>query len=76
MIAAFRKDARPGKKGFLVICNFDILHEHEFEVDLSQVLRIDGPVHCVDLLNGQERTFASARVRLVLAVCAAHVLMF
>jgi hypothetical protein len=76
VIAAFRKDARPGKSGFLVICNFDILYEHAFETDLSQILNTKGPVHCVDLLNGQERTFPSARVCLVLAVCAAHVLMF
>ncbi|HWE04131.1 MAG TPA: alpha-amylase family glycosyl hydrolase [Tepidisphaeraceae bacterium] len=76
VIAAYRKDARPGKIGFLVICNFDILHEHAFEADLSQILGTKGPVHCVDLLNGEERNFASAQVCLVLGVCAAHVLMF
>lgn len=76
VIAAFRKDARPGKSGFLVICNFDILSEHAFEADLSQILGTKGIVHCVDLLNGQEWTFAGARVSLVLKVCAAHVLMF
>lgn len=76
VIAAFRRDARRGKSGFLVICNFDILNEHAFEVDLSQILGTEGPIHCVDLLTGQDIAFARARVNLVLKVCAAHVLMF
>ena len=62
IIAAFRKDARPGKAGFLVICNFDILNQHAFEVDLSKQLGTEGPVTCVDLLTGQEQTFPHARV--------------
>ena len=76
VIAAFRKDDRPGKAGFLVICNFDILHEHAFEADLSAMLGGKGPVNCVDLLTGEKKTFASAQVCLVLPVCGAFVLMF
>ncbi len=76
VIAAFRRDAGPAKPRFLVVCNFDILHEHAFEADLSVLLGHDGPVHCVDLLTGKEFSFSSARVCLVLAVCAAHVLKF
>jgi hypothetical protein len=76
VIAAFRNDVRPGKGGFLVVCNFDILSEHAFETDLSQLLGTKGPIHCVDLLTGEEKNFTSARVCLVLGVCAAHVLMF
>ncbi len=58
VIAAYRKDNRPGKTGFLVICNFDILNEHAFEVDLSKILGTQGSIHCIDLLDGRERTFA------------------
>jgi hypothetical protein len=76
IIAAFRKDDTPGRKGFLIVCNFDILHEHAFEVDLSKILGTDGPVTCQDLLTGERKSFVSARVCLVLAVCAAHVLWF
>jgi hypothetical protein len=76
VIAAFRKDARPGKNGFLVICNFDILNAHPIDIDLSKILATERAVKCVDLLNGKEWTFDKARVSFVVAVCAAHVLMF
>jgi hypothetical protein len=76
VIAAFRKDEREGKVGFLVVCNFDILNEHAFEVNLSEILGTGGSIHCVDLLDGEERTFAKAKVSLVLPACAAHVLKF
>jgi hypothetical protein len=76
MIAAFRKDSRPGKVGFLVVCNFDILNEHVFEADLSKLLGTEGGVRCVDLLDGEEREFPATEVSLELAVCGAHVLMF
>jgi hypothetical protein len=76
VIAAFRKDTRAGKSGYLVICNFDILNQHAFEADLTLQLGTTGPVRCVDLLTGQERTFSTPCVCLILATCAAYVLMF
>ncbi len=76
VIAAFRKDPRPGKSGFLIVCNFDILNEHAFEADLSQLLGTTGPIHSVDLLSAQEKNFAHAHVAFVLPPCAALVLMF
>jgi hypothetical protein len=76
VIAAFRKDARPRQSGFLVICNFDILHEHLFEADLSEILGTDKAVYCKDLLTGQEWIFPHATVGLVLSPFAAHVLKF
>jgi hypothetical protein len=76
VIAAFRKDTRPGKSGFLVICNFDILNEHPFEADLAEILGTDKAVYCIDLLTGQEWIFPHACVSLVLAKYAAHVLRF
>jgi hypothetical protein len=76
VIAAFRQDDRPGKNGFLIICNFDILHEHAFEVDLAKMLGSTGAVSCVDLLTGQKKSFASAMVCVVLPVCGAYVFAF
>lgn len=76
VIAVLRKDLRPGKIGFLVVANFDILHEHAFEVDVSQFVGSNGSVQSVDLLTGQERTFPNGRVCLILPRCAAHVFKF
>jgi hypothetical protein len=76
VIAAFRRDDRPGKTGFLIVCNFDILHEHALEADLSSMLGSNGLVTCTDLLTGEKRTFASAHVCVVLPVCGALVLRF
>ena len=76
VIAAFRKDARPGKIGLLVVCSFDILGEQPFEADLSDILGKDKPVNCVDLLTGKEHTFSSAKIKLILPKCAAMVLGF
>ncbi|QOV89199.1 alpha-amylase family glycosyl hydrolase [Humisphaera borealis] len=76
LMAAFRKDGRPGLPGLLVICNFDIGGEHAFEADLSPFLGETGPFNCVDLITGQERSFASSRISLTMAPCAACVLKF
>lgn len=76
VIAVFRKDPRPGKVGFLIVCNFDIFHEHAFETNLSAFLITPGPHRCVDLLSGQERTFKDAEVCLVIPACSAVVLRF
>jgi hypothetical protein len=76
IIAAYRKDQRPGRHGFLVICSFDILGEQAFDADLSAILGTNGAVSCVDLLTGQEKTFAAASVSMVLPKCAAFVLKF
>jgi hypothetical protein len=75
-IAAFRKDRRPGKNGFLVVCNFDIINEHLFELDLTTTLGTDKTIRCTDLLDGEERAFDLAFVKLILKPCAAHVLRF
>jgi hypothetical protein len=74
IIAAFRKDAHGA--GILIICNFDILNEHAFETDLTHQLNTTGPVHCVDLLTGTERTFPSPCICLILPACGAHVFSF
>jgi hypothetical protein len=74
VIAAFRRDDRQGHAGLLVVCNFDILHEHIFEPDLTSVLGGNGPVHCIDLLTGKESKFTAAKIRLILPACAAIVL--
>jgi len=76
VLGAFRKDTRPGKRGFLVLCNFDIGHEHVFEADLSAMLGTEGTVRCVDLLDGEETMLEAKRVNLVVPACAANVLMF
>jgi hypothetical protein len=76
VIAAFRKDDRPGKSGLLVLCNFDIHHEHRFHADLSELLETKRHAHCVDLMDGRERTFTAAQVNLVLPPAAACVLLF
>ncbi len=76
LIAAFRKDDRPGKTGFLIVCNFDILHEHAFEADLARQLGSNLEITCVELLTGGKRTFASATICVVLPVCGAYVFMF
>ena len=76
VIAVFRKDTRPGRVGFLVICNFDILGPQDFEADLSSILGTKGTIHSIDLLDGEKRSFLNARVTLRLAACAAHVLQF
>ncbi len=75
VIAAFRKDNRPGKRGILVICNFDIFHEHAFETDLTEMLG-KGAASCVDLISGQAWTFAGGLASLVLPACSAMVLKF
>ncbi len=76
VIAAFRKDPRPGKTGFLIICNFDIQNEHTFEADLSDQLKTEGTITCTDLLHGGKQTFPDATITLDLPACAAYVLMF
>lgn len=76
VIAAYRRDDRPGKTGYLVICNFDILNEHAIEIDLAPMLGPVASATCIDLLTEKKRTFPHARVSLVLPKCAAHVLMF
>ncbi|HET6248601.1 MAG TPA: alpha-amylase family glycosyl hydrolase [Tepidisphaeraceae bacterium] len=76
VIAAFRRDSRPGKIGFLVICNFDILNEHAFEADLSKIPGMRSTGRCVDLLTGKDYSITAAKVSLTLKVCAAHVLVF
>lgn len=74
IIAAFREDGRPGLPGLLVVCNFDIMKEHAFEADLSKVFGNDHPIDAIDLLNGEEHHFPDAKVKLILAPCAACVL--
>jgi hypothetical protein len=76
VIAAYRKDTRPGQVGFLVVCNFDILGEQVFEVDLAAVLGSDKPTQCVDLLTGKKTDFADAKASFVLPACGAMVLRF
>ena len=71
------KEVIAGKFGYLVICNLDILNEHVFETNIADFVGTTGPVRCVDLLTDKEMAFASAsKVQLVLAKCAAYVLMF
>ncbi len=76
IIAAFRKDARPNKIGFLILCNFDIHYEHVFETDLSEFLPADHPIRCIDLLTNNEIPLAAPRISIVLPKCAALVLEF
>jgi hypothetical protein len=76
VIGAFRKDARPGKVGFLVICNFDVFHEQTFKADLSALLGTEGVVKCVDLLSGEEKSLTAESVDLVLPACEVMVLKF
>jgi Glycogen debranching enzyme, glucanotransferase domain len=76
VIAVFRKDDQPGKIGYLVLCNFDIMGEQNFEIDLSRVLNTTGPIRCIDLLEKQEITYPSAQVTFKLPACAARVLQF
>jgi len=75
VIAAFRKDPRPDKRGFLVICNFDILNEHAFEADLTKLLPETGVIKARELISGEEKTFTSRNICLVLPKFAAMVWM-
>ncbi|MGA2232874.1 MAG: alpha-amylase family glycosyl hydrolase [Tepidisphaeraceae bacterium] len=76
VIGAFRKDARPGKVGLLVLCNFDVFHQQEFKADLSALLGTKGSIDCVDLMSGLKSTFFAQDVSLVLPACAAQVWRF
>ncbi len=76
IIAVFRKDDRPGKVGLLVACNFDIGREQVMEVDLTVAIGDAGSWTAVDLLTGEEQSFASSRITLTIAPCAACVLRF
>ena len=67
---------RCGIDGSTLVRLLDILGEQEFEVDLSTILNTHGPIQCLDLLDGEQRTFPNARVSMKLAACAAHVLQF
>lgn len=73
VIAAFRKDDQPGRSGFLVLCNFDIMGEQQIEIDLTGLMPTTEPIRCLDLINDQEQTFAGPRISLKLAACAVHV---
>jgi hypothetical protein len=74
IIAVYRTDKRPHEPGCLIVCNFDILKEQKFEVDLSKFLPQKGPVNCTDLLTGQKFTFDGPQVKLKLPMCGVHVL--
>ena len=76
VIAVFRKDDQPGRTGFLVVCNFDILGEQDIEIDLSTHLGTKGPIKCVDLMDDEEQTFPSPRLSFRLSACAVQVLQF
>ncbi len=66
ILAAFRRDTRPGQSGFLILCNFDISKSHPFEADLSNLLKTDGPLHCTDLLTGEKKSFPTSTLTLTL----------
>ncbi len=76
IIAAFRKDDRPGKTGCLVVCNFDITKEQDFEIDLIEFLKSPGSVRCVDLLTDRVYEFPRPKIKLKLPACGAYVLQF
>jgi hypothetical protein len=76
IIAAFRKDKRPGHLGCLVVCNFDIQKAQKFDVDLSPFVGPNGFVRCVDLLSGQKFTSDTPRLTLNVPACGAQVLKF
>jgi hypothetical protein len=73
IIAAVRKEK--GGRAYLVICNFDIIGEQNFDVDLSPFIEQSGPVTWVELISGDEMNFDAARVNVRLKPCGAMVLM-
>ncbi len=74
VVAVYRKCDQPGKAGFLVVCNFDILGEQAFETDLSRVLGTTGPIQSVNLLDKQEAKYTSPRISLKLPACGVKVM--
>jgi hypothetical protein len=76
VIAVFRRDEQPGRTGFLVVCNFDIMGAQEIEIDLSSIITVAGFVRCVDLIDDREYLFPNARIVLKMPACGVHVLRF
>jgi Glycogen debranching enzyme, glucanotransferase domain len=76
VIAVFRKDEQPGRFGFLIICNFDILGDQEVKIDLTSMLGTSGPIKCLDLLDNEERSSPSAHITFKLSAGAVRVLRF
>ena len=76
IIAAFRKDRRPGEPGCLVACNFDISRDQTLDVDLTPFLDRKGIIRCVDLLTGEKHLFNGPLAKLQLKACGALVLKF
>ena len=74
VIAMFRKENRPGRLGFLVVCNFDIMGEQEIQIDLAAAIGVDGPVQCVDLIDDATRFTTGPQLTLRLPACGVHVL--
>jgi hypothetical protein len=74
VIAAFRKDDRPDKLGFLVACNFDIFNPHLLDADLSPLLRQVPAESCVDLITGQSIALNGSNAQLSLPPCSAMVI--
>jgi hypothetical protein len=76
IIAAFRRETGSVTKGFLVICNFDILSSQVITIDLTNYLGTQKATKCEDILNGEKYAFPSPIVDFVLGACTAKVLKF
>jgi hypothetical protein len=76
IIAAFRRDVRGQKSGFLVVCNFDTGSPQRVSVDLAAMLGSEGPYPYCDLLTGDAHSFPDARQDLQLPPCSSLVLRF
>ena len=76
VIGAFRMDPVDSRKGFLIVCNFDISDSQGLSVDLAPLLNSSFPLTAVDLLTGQRRSFPQAKAELYLPPCSALVLAF
>lgn len=76
VIGAFRADPIDPAKGFLVVCNFDIADSQGLSVDLASLLGPSVPIHCVELLTGEPKSFTQRKAELFLPPCSAQVLAF